>query len=126
MLGVDNYIYNREEPVRSVLDFVHQHLHGIDEQVTSSIKWRIPYYVRKKGLCYMNIPAKTVKVELNFPFARTFDPAVQELLDFRGRSVMAGIMLYSLETIDVEKLDIIIAEAIRIDNLHEEGSRTYW
>jgi len=126
MLGVDDYIFNKEEPVRSVLDFVHQHVHDLGEQVTSSIKWRIPYYVRRKGICYTNVLAKMEVVELNFPFARAFDPAIQAILDYRGRSSVAGIMLTSLERIDVEKLDIILQEALRIDDLHTEGSRLYW
>lgn len=116
MTLIDQYIFSKPDYLREVLDFLNQHILCFDPSIKSTIKWKVPYYSRKGPVCYLNV-TKDSKVELNFTKAFIFDPNIRALIDFRGRTVVGGILFKNLEEIDVDTVNVTLQEAIRIDNV---------
>ena len=115
MTPIDEYIYKQPKAIREVLDFLNEHILSLDQEVKSTLKWKVPYYNRRQALCYLNV-LKLGKVELNFLKGYLFDSDKKHYLEFRNRKVVGGIILEDLENIDVEILDIVFEEALRLDN----------
>lgn len=61
--------------------------------ISSPIKYGIPFYYRKKWICYLNPQKDKQSVELVFLGAQNLSNE-SDLLDFRGRQMVAGFMLH--------------------------------
>ena len=119
-MTIDMYIFDKEEPIRSVLDYVHHLVHHISPSVQSSIKWKVPYYAVNQAILYLNPKVKEGYVEACFPRGRSFTN--KHLLDFKDRKVVGGYRLYALEDINEEHLQILLNEAIEIDKAYPNHS----
>jgi hypothetical protein len=112
MNPVESYIYRLEGEEREIISYLHDLLTQRYE-MSYKIRYRVPFYDIKKWLCYLNIQKKG-GVELCFLHGRWMaDP--QGALDAKGRVQIYGITYRSLEQIDEEVLQILIEEAIEID-----------
>lgn len=117
MNAIEHYISRQEsEAVVDILDFLHRYMLDVDMHITSSIKWKVPFYSRRKPLAYLNLVRKGSAVEINFFNARRFEPEVAQLLDFRDRVQIAGLIYQDIEEIDIALLDVVTEEALRIDD----------
>lgn len=114
MTPIDQYIYKQSKEISEVLDFLNEHIMSIDQGIKSSIKWKVPYYKKRQSLCYLNV-VKSGKVELNFLKGYRFETSKKQYLEFRKRTMVGGITLGNLADIDVEILDIVFNEALRLD-----------
>lgn len=115
MTPVDQYIQSKPKSLSEVLDFLNEQILFFEVGIKSSIKWGVPYYSKKRSICYLNV-VKGKEVELNFTKGNLFDPVIREELRFYGRTVVGGVRFKNLEEIDVDSLNYLLAEAMRIDN----------
>lgn len=79
----------------------------------SKIMFNSPFYIRNRWVCYLSAKKKG-GVELCFVYANMFQQHF-ELLEFKKRKQVAGITYYKVEDINVEVLDMLILEALAVD-----------
>ncbi len=117
MNPVESYIYNLEGVQREIVSYLHDLLtqrYGM----TYKLRYKVPFYDLHKWLCYTN-PQKSKKgveggIELCFLHGRWMDDP-QGALDAKNRVQIYGITYHSLEEIDEEVLQVLIEEAIIVD-----------
>ena len=63
MTPVEDFILQKEGEQRIILQFLHDLLMATPE-VTSKIRYKIPFYYRKSWFCYLNPTKKPVGVEM--------------------------------------------------------------
>jgi len=114
MTPVDQYIYSKPQHQKEVLDFLNVHILSLDDDIKCSLKWKVPYYNRNQAFCYLNV-LKTGGVELNFLKGFLFNPEYKHYLEFRNRKVVGGIIIDNIENIEVDILDVVFQEALRLD-----------
>jgi hypothetical protein len=81
----------------------------------SSLKYTIPFYHKKKNICYIN-PLKNGGAELVFWQALKM-PNSLPMLEQKDRKWFAGITYNNLDAVDFEILDRMIKEALSVDLL---------
>ena len=119
MNPVESYIYKLEGEQREIMSYLHDLL-SQRYQMTYKLRYKVPFYDMKKWLCYLNPQKKSTTmlnggIELCFLHGRWMvDP--QGALDAKNRVQIAGITYLSLEDINEEILEILIKEAIEIDD----------
>lgn len=144
MNPVESYIEHLEGEEKEIASYLHDlftHRYGM----THKLRYKIPFYDIKKWLCYLNpikkqdqkkrkniskiknnirieTPTNTIQddnhigrgIELCFLHGRWMkDP--QGVLNANGRVQISGITYKNLKDIDENVLDILIEEAIEID-----------
>ena len=111
MNKVEQFIYQREGQQREIMVFLHKLLSDLGLQ--SKIRYRIPFYDRLSWICYLN-PIKNSGVELAFIRGNELSNN-HEILNFKERKQVAGISIYNLRELDLNKLRETIHEAILLD-----------
>jgi len=54
MRDIDNYFLQKDEPVKSCLLFLREHIQSLDPNITEAWKYRMPFYCYKgKMFCYL-------------------------------------------------------------------------
>ena len=82
-------------------------------QISAKLRYSIPFFYRKSWICYLN-PKRGKGVELVFLRAIEFGNSTG-ILDFRGRKMVAGIWIGDPEQIPFEELDLVLQEALDLD-----------
>lgn len=77
------------------------------------LRYGIPFYDIRTWICYLNA-AKTGGTELAFVRANELEN-VGGLLDFRGRTQVAGVVWHQVREIRFEALAEIMEEALKLD-----------
>lgn len=113
MSKVEEFILDKEGEQQAILQFLHDLMMSTPE-VTSKIRYRVPFYYRKSWFCYLNPTKKPVGVEM--VFIRGVELSNEQgLLAAKGRKQVAGITFTSVEDIPVESVLEIIQEALYLD-----------
>ena len=112
MEAVEAYIHEQPEPNRALMRALHRYLIS-QAGVTAKLRYGIPFYDRHSWFCYLN-PLKAGGVELAFTRANEF-PLSQDLLDFRGRKQIAGLVFQQVRDIDPDLLHAVVMEALVLD-----------
>ena len=115
MTPIHQYIYSKPKQISEVLDFLNDQITSFDSEIKSTLKWKVPYYTRRKSLCYLNV-VKSGEVELNFTKGYLFGEKFKGRIEFNGRTVVGGMKYKNLEDVDVEILMEVLNESIRIDS----------
>lgn len=109
MQDLEDFIYYHEHPkIQSLLIATHELIITLVPQVKPMMKWKIPFYVYFKNLCYLN-PVKD-HIELGFPFG-VFLSNTQGLLEAGNRKQVRVISIYTLEDLEQTAISEIILEA---------------
>ena len=119
MNPVLDYIYEQEEPNQSLLLYLHE-LIMEQAEIKSKIRYKVPFYFRQSWFCYLN-PVKN-GIELNFVRANEMSNA-NGLLDFRGRTQVAGVIYQNIEAVNIEPLIETIQEALLLDETVKYASK---
>lgn len=82
-------------------------------EVTSKIRYKIPFYYRKSWICYLN-PIKVDKVELAFPRGNELSNE-QGLLQANGRKQVRGAIFETVDEIPWQSIHEIFQEAFLLD-----------
>lgn len=113
MTNVEAFIIEKEDEQQAIFQFLHDLMMSTPE-VTSKIRYRIPFYYRKSWFCYLNPTKKPVGVEM--VFTRGIELSNEQgLLEAKGRKQVAGVTFTSVEDIPVESVLEIIHEALYLD-----------
>ncbi|MFN0015236.1 MAG: DUF1801 domain-containing protein [Saprospiraceae bacterium] len=107
-----DYIESLEGEQRRIMLALHHFITGFP-QVTCGIRYRVPFFFRKSGVCYLN-PLKNGAVELCFIRANELSNE-QHLLDFKDRSQVAGVTYRFVADIREEALAEVVHEALVLD-----------
>lgn len=111
MTKVEAFIYEQAEKERAILLYFHELFLSLN--LMPKIRYKIPFYYRKKWLCYLN-PQKKGGVELVFLRGKELSNA-QGILDDKGRKQVSGIFFSSVTDIPHEAVYEIIQEAILLE-----------
>jgi len=114
MSKVLDMIMEQEPHQKAIMEYLHELMCSYPE-VTSKIRYRIPFYYKKSWICYLN-PIKKEGVELAFIRGNELSNE-QGLLDARGRKQVAGVIFTKLSDIPQEVLCEVIEEAIILDEM---------
>ena len=79
----------------------------------SKVMFNTPFYTRNRWLCYLSSQKKG-GIELCFVYANRFQQHF-ELLDFKKRKQVAGITYHNLKDIKEKVLDMLMKEALEVD-----------
>ena len=113
-MQVLDFIYEQQGMQRKIMEFLHE-LMLSHPTVVSKYRYKTAFYYQKNWICYLN-KQKGDRVELNF--IRALELSNENgLLDFRGRKMVAGIMLDDVASIPVEGIMEIMQEALVLDEL---------
>ncbi len=112
MEQVEIFIEEQAEPTKSLLWYLHELLLSYPE-VTTKIRYKIPFYYCKSWICYLN-PLKTGGVELAFTRGNELSNE-QGLLQFNGRKQVAGMTFVKKADVSEEVLHEILQEALLLD-----------
>lgn len=106
------FILDQTEQQAEVIQFLHDLMLSFPE-ITSKIKYKIPFYYHKSWICYIN-PIKNNQVE--FAFTRGNELSNEQgLLDAKDRKQVMGITFERVKDIPVETLIEVIQEALVLD-----------
>ncbi len=119
MSSVEAFIIEKEGPQQEVLQFLNDLMMSTPE-VTSKIRYKVPFYYRKSWICYLN--PKPIGVELVFLRANELSNE-QGLLDAKGRKQVAGVTFEKVADIPVEIVLEVIQEAIWLDETTPYASK---
>jgi len=108
-----SHILNYQGSQKEVMQFFHNLLVAYPE-ITSKLRYNIPFYYRKSWICYLN-PTKDGAVELAFPRGNELSNH-QELLESKGRKQVYSITYSLREEIPEDIINEIIQEAILLDD----------
>lgn len=118
----DMYIFNQPQPLRELLDYLHQLIISIDPDIHCSTKWGILYYEKRQHLLYINPLQKTTgPAEICFVRAREFEDC-KHLLDFKKRKLVGGYTARMLDDVDESELVELIHSALKADELAGDTS----
>jgi hypothetical protein len=114
MSAVEDYIFElQDEQQQQIAAYLHDFF-ILNYQMTSNLKYAIPFYFKKTWVCYLN-PIKKKGIELVFIRARELKDS-KHLLDFKKRKMAAGLSFYSLVEIDEAVLNTVLEDALKLDD----------
>lgn len=114
MSPTEAYITELPDNQRLIMQYLHGLLMSFP-QVTTKIRYKIPFYDRKSWVCYLN-PVKNNGVELCFLKGSELSNE-QGILEPTDRKMVRGIKYYKPEAINVKLLREVINEAIILDEV---------
>jgi len=114
MTPVENFILEKEGEQQAILQLLHDLLLSTPE-VTSKIRYRVPFYYRKSWFCYLNPTKKPAGIEL--VFIRGIELSNEQgLLEAKGRKQVAGVTFTKASDIPIDTVLEIIQEALYLDD----------
>jgi hypothetical protein len=109
---IDNYFLNQEEPIKSCLQFLREHILQIDINVTETWRYGAPFYnINGKRFCYLWTHKKFKQpyigiikgLQINHP----------DLLQEK-RVSMKILLIDPLKDIPIKKIDRILKEVLAL------------
>jgi len=110
---LESHMESLENQQREITFFLHDWL-CLEFNLEAKYRFKIPFYYQNTWICYLN-PIKKDGIEFNFVRAKEL-ALHDDLLDFRGRKMVAGIKLFDVKKIPLERLSLVVEEAILLDN----------
>lgn len=107
------FVEEQNTPQRDILLFLHTYLTA-QPDIQPKIRYKIPFYFRKSWVCYLN-NVKNNGVELAFIRGRELADE-GGILSANGRKMVKGITFHSVRDISIEKIDLILQEALLLDD----------
>lgn len=108
---IDNYFLQKEEPVKSCLQFLREHILRLDSNITESWKYGMPVYCYKgKMFCYLWVHKKFRQPYIGIVEGNKIDHP--DLLQEK-RARMKILLLDPGKDIPVRKIDTILKQALK-------------
>lgn len=109
---IEDYIYSQSENQQLILLKLNDFLIDFPE-ITSKVRYKIPFYYRKSWICYLNSINKD-GIELAFLRGNELSN-LQGALCYYGRKQVMGIRYFRPEDINFDVIQDILLEAIELD-----------
>jgi hypothetical protein len=109
---LDNYYLQKEEPIKSCLSFLRQHILAFDADITDALKYGMPFFCYKgKMICYLWIHKK-----YNQPYLGIVEGASMKHPDLvvEKRARMKIFLMDAEKDIPVKKLNAILKEMMAL------------
>lgn len=120
MNKIEAFILDLPPVQAELVEFLHQLMLTFPE-VTSKIRYKIPFYYHKSWICYIN-PIKKEAVE--FVFTRGNELSNEQgLLETKGRKQVRGVTFTKVDDIPMETLVEVIQEALLLDETTPYASK---
>ena len=115
MRPAEQYLYNLDEPFRSIGLEVKAIVEATLPDLTLTFKWHLPFYCHgKKPFCYIN--QSRDYLDLAFYHAAHFTEHLDSLVS-ENRKIVRSLRYRSLEKIDVQILQEVLLQAYRVKHL---------
>jgi hypothetical protein len=112
MRPIDNWFLNREEPVKSCLQFLRDHILALNDHITERWEYGMPfYYYRGNRFCYLWVHKKLLKPYLGIVDGKLIDHP--ELLQEK-RARMKIFLIDPDKDIPVRKINEILKQVIAL------------
>jgi hypothetical protein len=109
---LDNYYLKQEEPLKSCLNFLRQHILKHDPDITEALKYGMPFFCYKgKMICYLWIHKKYCQ-----PYLGIVEGASMQNPDLivEKRARMKIFLMDATQDIPVKKLNAILNEIMAL------------
>ncbi|MES2515149.1 MAG: DUF1801 domain-containing protein [Bacteroidota bacterium] len=109
---LDNYYLQKQEPIKSCLNFLRQHILKFDTDITEVLKYGMPFFCYKgKMICYLWIHKKYRQ-----PYLGIVEGASMTHTDLivEKRARMKILLLDAEQDIPVKKLNAILKEMMAL------------
>jgi Domain of unknown function (DU1801) len=109
---IDNYFLQKEEPEKSCLQFLREHILKLDDNVTETWRYGMPFYnCNGKRFCYLWTHKKTY-----WPYIGIVDglKIIHPDLIQENRTRMKILLIDPAKNIPVKKINTILKEAIAL------------
>ncbi len=107
---IDEYFMNKEEPVKSCIQFLREHILKLDKNITETWRYGMPFYnYNGKRFCYLWVHKK-----YNQPYVGIVDGSKIDHPDLikENRSRMKILLIDPEKNIPVKKINAILKEAL--------------
>jgi hypothetical protein len=109
---IDNYFLQKEEPVKSCLQFMRDHILKQDSHITEAWKYGMPFYCYKgKMFCYLWVHKKYLQPYIGIVEGKRIDHP--DLLQEK-RARMKIFLLDANKNIPVKKINAILKEVLAL------------
>jgi hypothetical protein len=110
MREIDLFYLQKDEPLKSCLLYLREHILAFDKNITEAWKYRMPFFCYKgKMFCYLWVNKTTHQPYIGIVEGRKLE---HPLLIIEKRSRMKIIILDAEEDIPVETVNVILKMAI--------------
>lgn len=109
---IDNWFLEKEEPAKSCLQFLRQHIPGLDANITEAWKYSMPFFCYKgKMFCYL-----WVHKQLHQPYIGIVEGGKIDHPDLiqEKRARMKILLIDPTKDVPVKKIDAILKEALAL------------
>ena len=111
---IDNYFLQKEEPVKTCLQFLRQYILQLDNRITEAWKYGMPFYcINGKMFCYLWIHKKLLQPYIGIVEGMKIHHP--DLLQEK-RARMKILLINPEKDIPVKKIRIILKEALALYN----------
>ncbi len=109
---IDNYFLQKDEPVKSCLQFLRQHILKQDDSITEAWKYSMPFYFYKgKRFCYLWTHKKYHQPYIGIVDGKAIN---HPDLVIEKRARMKIFLIDPSKDIPVKKLNVILKEIIAL------------
>lgn len=115
MIIINQYLENTQlsnEQVQ-IIKFIHNELLNYPA-IECKIKFKIPFFYKNTWIAYLN-PIKKDGIEFCIVRAKEI-PSISEFVNYKKRTMIAGISYYSIKEIDFNILHFVFQEAYQLDS----------
>jgi hypothetical protein len=109
---IDNYFLNLEEPTKSCLQFLREHILQLDKNVTEAWKYGMPFYCYNgKMCCYLWTHKKYLQPYIGIVEGKAINhpDLIQE-----KRARMKILLIDPMKDIPIKKIDKILKEVLAL------------
>jgi len=111
---IDNYFLQQEEPIKSCLQFLRQHILNLDKGINEKWEYGMPfYYCNKKRVCYLWVHKKLQQPYLGIVEGKKINHP--DLLQEK-RARMKILLIDPARNIPIRKINSILKEALSLAN----------
>jgi len=111
---VDDYFLKKEEPVKSCLQFLRQHILQLDPQVTEAWKYGMPFYCyNEKMFCYLWVHKKYLQPYIGIVEGKKIN---HPDLIIEKRARMKILLVDATKDIPVKKISAILKDVLKLYN----------
>ena len=107
---IDHYYLTKEEPTKSCLQALRDHILNFNNSITEAWKYRMPFFcINGKMFCYLWTDKKSGEPYIGFAEGRYIDHPMLELGD---RKRMKILRIDPMKDLPIEPIDEILGKAI--------------